>query len=298
MSGLLFSLGETWNEFESGLPCAAAFLNNDEGCVFGWAGVGRVSVTVGGLQVVPRWIRIVDRAGREGRVATFWPQVDVRVVIDWWPEGNNRSAPVASLEAEWTPTDIPGASQEKFRLALASEIKRRGLDKRQRLDRPAADAAETPVTPLTELWAPLVKPEDPGRVMAAYLLGGLADPSARPAAFPGEVRDLIRKLHEPIVEAIERKLLELEGKRFESLASQQQFVKDLGELLGQLDLRIKCQECGAPSTLVVIPRNSTRGTFQFRHQGRGRTNHGRGGDRKSEDGSALPRLELIADNPI
>jgi hypothetical protein len=125
-----------------------------------------------------------------------------------------------------------------------------------------------------------------GAAVASQLDGGshtLVDALAATAFAVGGSRDAAR-------EHFERFLGKLENQGFPSLAEQEAFAQALGDALSKFGLRLRCQRCGAPSTLVVIPRSDNRGTFAFRHSVGRRTNHGR--SKKAPDGALLPKLEV------
>ncbi|MCC7144489.1 MAG: hypothetical protein IT349_20520 [Candidatus Eisenbacteria bacterium] len=128
--------------------------------------------------------------------------------------------------------------------------------------------------------------------IVTILLGGPA-----PSGDSGAILRRLGSFPELVRPLLQEQLLLLKGRKFDSLAENRRFVRDLGRILDLLQCRLVCQsrDCGRPAKLSVVEGTTATGSFVFYHTAlpgqvgsaalRPNTRHG--------GGTRLPHLELI-----
>jgi len=177
LTGLLFYEAELWGGSGERPPCAVACMAGGGTVAFGWAGSGRVEISLDGRPFEPVWLLVRDQDGRDARafVADARSSLEVRVSWPACPAGTQ--PPQGEIAARWPglPGEAPdtdGGSQP-FQEAVCER----------------ASAAKSPVEPARsdgEASGP-----DPGRPRGFWQfrswMDRLAGPRERQDALPDSV---------------------------------------------------------------------------------------------------------------
>ncbi len=141
---------------------------------------------------------------------------------------------------------------------------------------------------LPKLLTPLTQPQRHlylrcVQLVAERVYGGLRRRMNMPAASIGQALEQLTQLtgdvesiQQQIRRTLEARLQQFSGWSFQSLAENQEFAKQIHQILDSHGLRVECPECGNPAILRCLRAgNAKHGAFVFDHYlDSGRTFHG------------------------
>jgi hypothetical protein len=229
-------------------------------------------------------------SGRRRAVSSAKDRAQGRTMASGWPEELRRLLQVAAEQRQplWVE---PSLSLTTIKPSLESNLSAgRGPETFRAPRMLVALVRQRLATYIIEILLPEDRHRLPAKDRELYL-SGLARLGALFQAADQQCCDKLRRQLErqrqSMARLIDRWLVELTARSFETLVEKQKMVTELHEILDSHGFRLACPNCGEPAILrCLVSGNSPSGSFVFDHYlAEGRTFHG--------GRTELPRLHVL-----
>ena len=101
LTGLLFYEAELWGAAGDRPPCAVACVAGAGAVALGWAGSGRVEISVDGRPFEPVWLLVRDQDGRDARAFVVDVRSSLEARVSWPADPEGVRAPEGEITARW-----------------------------------------------------------------------------------------------------------------------------------------------------------------------------------------------------
>jgi hypothetical protein len=111
LTGLLFYEAELWGGTGARPPCAVACMSGGGTVAFGWAGSGRVEISLDGRPFEPVWLLVRDQDGRDARAFVADARSSLEARVSWPADPAGTQSPGGQIAARWPglPEGAPDA---------------------------------------------------------------------------------------------------------------------------------------------------------------------------------------------